>query len=401
MTQKIRTTHVGSLPRTPELLEAYARTTIGETGEEEFNEILQTNVEEVVRRQLDLGLDIVNDGEYGHLASDTIDFGAWWTYVFPRLAGLELVDEPEPTVRSTPGNIQLTNFFDRRDWTTFRDVYLAPESGVLGGKTTPLQNPAITGELSYIGQDAVAADVNGLTDALGKVGHNAGDAFVAAVSPGSGARLLNKFYDTEDELLDAAARALNEEYRAITDAGFTVQIDAPDLAEAWDQINPEPSIADYQAWIGKRINAINTALDGVPREQARLHICWGSWHGPHTTDVPFGAIVDECLRADVSGLTFEGASPRHGHEWRVWSEHQLPENTLIYPGVVCHSTNVVEHPRLIADRILQYADLVGPENVIASTDCGLGGRLHPQIAWAKLQALVEGAEIATREINGN
>ena len=181
MTQKIRTTHVGSLPRTPELLEAYARTTIGETGEEEFNEILQTNVEEVVRRQLDLGLDIVNDGEYGHLASDTIDFGAWWTYVFPRLAGLELVDEPEPTVRSTPGNIQLTNFFDRRDWTTFRDVYLDPESGVLGGKTTPLQNPAITGELSYIGQDAVAADVNGLTDALGKVGHNAGDAFVAAV----------------------------------------------------------------------------------------------------------------------------------------------------------------------------------------------------------------------------
>ncbi|MFZ2563197.1 MAG: epoxyalkane--coenzyme M transferase, partial [Corynebacterium variabile] len=156
----------------------------------------------------------------------------------------------------------------------------------------------------------------------------------------------------------------------------------------------------YQAWIGKRIDAINTALDGIPRDKARLHICWGSWHGPHTTDVPFGAIVDECLRADVGGLTFEGASPRHAHEWRVWSEHQLPENTLIYPGVVCHSTNVIEHPRLVADRILQFTDIVGPENVIASTDCGLGGRLHPQIAWAKLESLVEGAALASREIYG-
>ena len=288
---------------------------------------------------------------------------------------------------------------DRRDWTAFREAYTDPESGCLLGE--PLSVPTFTGPVSYIGQDAVAADVNGLTAALDRAGHDRRDAFVAAISPGSAARLANEHFDTEDEIVDACARALNEEYRTIADAGFTVQIDAPDLAEAWDQINPEPSIADYQAWIGKRIDAINTALEGVPREQARLHICWGSWHGPHTTDVPFGAIVDECLRADVSGLTFEGASPRHGHEWRVWSEHQLPENTLIYPGVVCHSTNVVEHPRLIADRILQYADLVGPENVIASTDCGLGGRLHPQIAWAKLQALVEGAEIATREINGN
>ena len=403
MTQKIRTTHVGSLPRTPELLEAYARTTIGEMGAEEFNEILQASVDVVVRRQLDLGLDIINDGEFGHLSSGAVDFGAWWSYIFPRLGGLRA---PQPgewvemdVVRSSPGDIRLTSMTDRRDWTAFREAYNDPESGCLLGE--PLSVPTFTGPVSYIGQDAVAADVNGLTAALDRAGHDRRDAFVAAISPGSAARLANEHFDTEDEIVDACARALNEEYRTIADAGFTVQIDAPDLAEAWDQINPEPSIADYQAWIGKRIDAINTALEGVPREQARLHICWGSWHGPHTTDVPFGAIVDECLRADVSGLTFEGASPRHGHEWRVWSEHQLPENTLIYPGVVCHSTNVVEHPRLIADRILQYADLVGPENVIASTDCGLGGRLHPQIAWAKLQALVEGAEIATREINGN
>jgi 5-methyltetrahydropteroyltriglutamate--homocysteine methyltransferase len=400
MADKIRTTHVGSLPRTPELITANARRASGDLDQQEFLGILQDNVDKVVARQHNLGIDIINDGEYGHLSDNAVDFGAWWTYIFPRLAGLELTEEQEPVVRSTPGNIQLTSFPDRRDWTLFRDAYQDPESGVLGGKPGGFAHPAITGPISYTGQDAVATDVAGLTGALGKVGHATDDAFIAAVSPGSGARLLNKYYDSEDELLDAAARALNEEYRAITDAGFTVQIDAPDLAEAWDQINPEPSIADYQAWIGKRIDAINTALDGIPRDRARLHICWGSWHGPHTTDVPFGAIVQQCLRANVGGLTFEGASPRHAHEWRVWSEHQLPENTLIYPGVVCHSTNVVEHPRLVADRILQFTDIVGPENVIASTDCGLGGRLHPQIAWAKLESLVEGAALASREIYG-
>ncbi|MGO1949501.1 MAG: cobalamin-independent methionine synthase II family protein [Mycobacteriaceae bacterium] len=396
----IRTTHVGSLPRTPELTEANRRVTAGELPREEFLGLLQSSVDEVVKRQVDLGLDIINDGEYGHLSSGAIDFGAWWTYVFPRLSGLELTDEEEPTVRSTPGNIQLTSFPDRRDWTLFREAYQDPESGVLGGNPGGFTHPAITGPLSYTGQDAVATDVNGLTSALSKAGHSTSDAFIAAVSPGSGARLQNTFYASEDELLGAAADALHEEYKAITDAGFTVQIDAPDLAEAWDQINPEPSIADYQAWIGKRIDAINRALEGIPREKARLHICWGSWHGPHTTDIPFGAIVEQCLRANVAGLTFEGASPRHAHEWRVWTEHQLPENTLIYPGVVCHSTNVVEHPRTVADRILHFTDIVGPENVVASTDCGLGGRLHPQIAWAKLESLVEGAALATREING-
>ena len=225
-------------------------------------------------------------------------------------------------------------------------------------------------------------------------------AFVAAIAPGSAARLTNKAYDTDEELVQACSAALSHEYKAITDAGFTVQFDAPDLAEAWDQINPEPSVADYQAWIRIRIDALNDAIRDLPREQTRLHICWGSWHGPHTTDIPFADIIDEVLRAKVGGYTFEGSSPRHAHEWRVWSDHQLPANTLIYPGVVCHSTNVVEHPRLVADRIIQFAEVVGPENVVASTDCGLGGRLHHQIAWAKLQSLVEGAEIASKELFG-
>ncbi|MCI1257027.1 MAG: cobalamin-independent methionine synthase II family protein [Corynebacterium provencense] len=403
MADKIRTTHVGSLPRTPELLEAGARMAAGDIDRTEFLDVLRTSVNEVVARQHNLGIDIVNEGEYGHITSDPIDFGAWWSYIFDRFSGLRA---PQPgewvemdVVRSSPGNVQLTSMNDRRDWTAFREAYSDPSSGCLMGRAMSV--PTFVGPVTYTGQEQVSADINLLTTALDAAGHPRKDAFMAAISPGSAARLANEYFASDEEIVIACAEALHEEYRAITDAGFTLQIDAPDLAESWDQINPEPTVADYRAWIRIRIDAINRALRGIPREQVRLHICWGSWHGPHTTDVPFGAIVEECLRAEVSGLTFEGASPRHAHEWRVWSEHQLPENTLIYPGVVCHSTNVVEHPRLVADRILQFTDLVGPENVVASTDCGLGGRLHPQIAWAKLESLVEGAALASREIYGS
>ncbi len=221
---------------------------------------------------------------------------------------------------------------------------------------------------------------------------------MAALSPGSAARLGNKYYKTALEVVQACGEALSHEYKAITDAGLTVQFDAPDLAEAWDQINPEPSVKDFRAWIRDRITVLNDSIKDIPRELTRLHICWGSWHGPHSTDIPFADIIDEILEAKVGGFSFEGASPRHGHEWRVWQDHPLPEGTVIYPGVISHSTNAIEHPRLVADRIIQFAEVVGPENVIASTDCGLGGRLHHQIAWAKLESLVEGARIASAEL---
>lgn len=212
--------------------------------------------------------------------------------------------------------------------------------------------------------------------------------------------MKNEFYETDDDIVWACADAMSEEYKAITDAGLTVSIDDPSLAESWDQINPEPSLDDYRKYIRTRVDAINHAIKGLPKEQTRLHICWGSWHGPHVTDVQFEDIIEEILRAEVGGYSFEGASPRHEHEWRVWKDHKLPEGTVIYPGVVSHAMNAVEHPRLVADRIIRFAEVVGPENVVASTDCGLGGRLHEQIAWAKLESLVEGAEIASRELNG-
>ncbi|OFS22699.1 cobalamin-independent methionine synthase II family protein [Corynebacterium sp. HMSC04H06] len=399
MANKIRTTHVGSLPRTPELLEANHQRAQGALNDEEFHAILERSVDEVVKRQVDLGLDIINEGEYGHITSGAVDYGAWWNYSFTRLGGLTMTDTDrwanDEVVRSTPGNPRLTSFPDRRDRALFSEAYEDPESGIFTGRSK-VGNPEFTGPITYIGQDQVEVDVKLLRQAMDKDGATEG--FVAALSPGSAARLKNKYYDDDFDVVRACGEALSHEYKAITDAGFTVQFDAPDLAEAWDQINPEPSVEDFRGFVRDRINVLNDAIRDLPVEKTRLHICWGSWHGPHVTDVPFADIIDEILQAKIGGFSFEGASPRHAHEWRVWQDRELPEGTVIYPGVVSHSTNAVEHPRLVADRIIKFAEQVGPDKVVASTDCGLGGRMHYQIAWAKLQSLVEGAEIASREL---
>lgn len=402
MSVNIRTTHVGSLPRTKELLEVNKKFGADEIERDDFLGILQESIDKVVAKQNDMGLSIINEGEYGHVTSGAVDYGAWWNYSFSRLGGLTMTNEDrwaaQEPVRSEPGKIRLTNFSDRRNRVMFREAYEDPTSGILANRAS-VGNPKITGPITYIGQDQIDTDVNLLNNAMKKGG--AKDGFVAALSPpGSAARLKNEFYETDDDIVWACADAMSEEYKAITDAGLTVSIDDPSLAESWDQINPEPSLDDYRKYIRTRVDAINHAIKGLPKEQTRLHICWGSWHGPHVTDVPFEDIIEEILRAEVGGYSFEGASPRHEHEWRVWKDHKLPEGTVIYPGVVSHAMNAVEHPRLVADRIIRFAEVVGPENVVASTDCGLGGRLHEQIAWAKLESLVEGAEIASRELNG-
>ena len=397
MTNKIRTTHVGSLPRTPELLDANLRR--AELSDEQFHEILQKSVDEVVRRQVDMGIDIINEGEYGHITSGAVDYGAWWNYSFTRLGGLTMTDEDrwasQEAVRSTPGNIKLTSFSDRRDRALFNEAYEDPESGIFAGRAK-VGNPKFTGPITYIGQDEVNADVQLMRKAMDAVG--AQDGFVAALSPGSAARLKNEYYATDAEVVWACADAMAQEYKAITDAGFTVQLDAPDLAESWDQINPEPTLDDYRDWLRTRVDAINHAVRDLPKEQTRLHICWGSWHGPHTTDIEFKHIVDLVLQINAQAFSFEGANARHEHEWKIWEDVKLPEGKMILPGIVSHATSVVEHPELVAERIERFAKLVGRENVVASTDCGLGGRIHPQIAWAKLEALAQGADIATKRL---
>src|SRR6478752_7423246 len=216
---------------------------------------------------------------------------------------------------------------------------------------------------------------------------------MTSVAPGSASRISNAYYKTEEEFMFACAAAMRKEYKAIIDAGLILQLDDPSIAENWDQINPEPTVEAYRKFTMLRVDALNAAIKDLPQDRIRFHLCWGSWHGPHTTDIQMKDIVDVMLAINAGAYSFEAGNVRHEHEWRVWEEVKLPDDKIILPGVVSHATNVVEHPELVSDRILRFADLVGRERVIASTDCGLGGRVHPQIAWAKLEALVSGTAL--------
>lgn len=399
----IQVSHVGSLPRTQELREAN-KLRLAQGGEMDgFDDILERAVQDVVAKQQSVGITIPNDGEYGKAMSGKVDYGAWWSYSFQRLGGLELraatVATATEHVESTPGNVKLTNFANRRDWVTFADAYSDPTSGIMMSDSPegPMAKfPVATGRVTYTGHDAVQADIANMKAAMAKAGVEEG--FITSIAPGSAARIGNEYYATDEEFIFACADAMREEYKAIVDAGLILQLDDPSIAENFDQITPEPSIEDYRAFTQVRIDAMNHALEGIPADRVRFHLCWGSWHGPHTTDIEFKNIVDLMLQINAGGYTFEAANARHEHEWKVWRDVKLPEGKVIIPGVVGHATNVVEHPELVADRIENFARLVGPENVIASTDCGLGGRVHEHIAWAKLESLAKGAEIASRRL---
>ena len=391
----IRTTTAGSLPRTPELIAANAARSFAEDGltlerTDEYDALVAAAVADVVERQRSVGITDPGDGEFGKAMSSAVDYGAWWSYSFQRVAGLSLTDVDlfnAPPVRSEPGNIRLTSFLNRRDRQAFPGAYA--ESVERGKGATPF--PSTTSALSYTGHDAVADDVRHLTAALraGETG------FITSIAPGSAVRVNNEYYPDHNSYVDAWADAMAPEYRAIVEAGLTVQLDDPSLAENWDQIEPQPSVADYQAFTRKSIEAINRATAGLPKELLRLHLCWGSWHGPHTTDIELQDILPVVLEANVGSISFEAANVRHEHEWAVWREVDLPDDLVLVPGIVSHATNVVEHPDLVAQRIERFVEAVGPERVIASTDCGLGGRVHPEIAWAKLESLGEGARRVT------
>ncbi|GAB3618181.1 cobalamin-independent methionine synthase II family protein [Okibacterium endophyticum] len=404
-TEQILTTHAGSLPRTPELIAANEAREFSDDGftltrTPAFEALLTDAVVDLVARQKSIGVTVPGDGEYGKAMSSAVDYGAWWTYSFQRTAGLELTDfNPilSAPVRSEPGQVRLTSFADRRDWTRFAEAYQDPTSGIALGKNATAF-PSCTGPLRYTGQDALATDIRNLKAGLDAAGLDEG--FITALSPGSASRIGNDYYATEEEFIWAWADVLREEYTAIIDAGLIVQIDDPSIAENWDQVNPEPSVEDYLSFTRIRVEALNHALRGLPADRIRFHLCWGSWHGPHTTDLEMKHLVDTMLTIDAGAYSFEAANARHEHEWRVWQNTVLPEGKLILPGVVGHATNVVEHPELVADRIERFARLVGRENVIASTDCGLGGRIHPQIAVAKLESLAAGAAIATERLWG-
>lgn len=394
---RIQTTHAGSLPRTPELIAANAARAAGEQAED-WEGFLRDQVAALVRRQQEAGITVVGDGEYGKAMTSPVDYGAWWSYSFQRTSGLELDTDAAwvlADVQSSPGDVRLTGFGNRRDQARFRAAYTDPTSGIFGGDG-PAAFPKVTGPLAYTGQAAVAADAANLRAAADAAGLQ--DAFVTAIAPGSATRIANEHYASHEEYAYAWAEVLREEYLAIVDAGLVLQIDDPGLAESWDQITPEPTVEDYLAFSRVHVEALNHALRGIPEDRVRYHLCWGSWHGPHSTDLPMKDIVGLMLDINAGAYSFEAANVRHEHEYRVWDDVALPEGKVILPGVVSHATNVVEHPELVAERIERFAARVGRENVVASTDCGLGGRVHQQIAWAKLETLAQGAEIATQRL---
>jgi 5-methyltetrahydropteroyltriglutamate--homocysteine methyltransferase len=400
----ILTSHAGSLPRPDDLIELNRRRLDGDPVEsDEYEAALRAATADVVRRQVAIGIDVPNDGEYGHAMGAKVDYGAWWNYSFSRLSGVGAFTRWENAAASASGTIQLATWDRRRDWNRFAEAFNDPDWGLApkakATKETPdigFLVPVCEGPLVYTGHDDIQRDIDNMKAAMEQAGID--DGFLCSVGPGSWSRIGNTYYGTDEEFVWACAEALREEYLAITQAGLSLQIDEPSFASNWDQFDPEPSLADYRAFTKVRIEALNHALRGIPEQLTRLHCCWGSYHGPHMGDIPLEDVVDLLLEINTGSYQLEAANPRHEHEWKVWGQVALPEGKALVPGVVSHATNVVEHPEVVADRIVRFANVVGRENVIAATDCGLGGRVHPQIAWAKLEALVDGARLASERL---
>jgi 5-methyltetrahydropteroyltriglutamate--homocysteine methyltransferase len=384
----IAVTHVGSLVRPRALLDLLrTKREGGEVPADELSACLDRTVSEVVARQVEVGIDVVSDGEFGKDLS-------WSQYVMERLDGFEFRPQDVASASRAIGGK------DRRDFAQFYDEYEAAY-GVAGiGKgAMPQGDWVVTGPITYAGHDAVGADIRRLQRAMDAAGAERG--FLPVVAPSSvvPAR-IDEHYESAEESLFAIAEALRGEYRAIVDSGLMLQVDDAYLASTYDVMVPPGTMDDYRRWAALQVEAVNVALAGLPPERVRYHVCWGSWNGPHTNDVGLGDIVDLVFQIDAGGYLFEMSNPRHAHEWQVFEDVAVPEGKLLYPGLVSHSTNVVEHPEWVAERLVRMGKLVGVERVVASTDCGFAQgpftrRVHPSIQWAKLRSLAEGAALAS------
>jgi 5-methyltetrahydropteroyltriglutamate--homocysteine methyltransferase len=385
---RIETTHVGSLIRPDAVIEIMRRLDRGEAVDPaEHQAVLAPAVREVVRRQKQAGVTIVSDGEFGK--------SGWNFYVYERLRGIELRPPQAPQF----GEMAIS----ATDWERFGDFY-AEYFAAEQEYNAPQGVFAAVGPVTYAGADAIGRDIANLKAAMAAEEVDRG--FLPVVAPASCfPRLIDEHYGSEQGALMAIAEALGEEYRAIVDAGLDVQIDDAFVPFMYDVMVPPATIEDWRAWAAPQIDAVNHALEGIPAERVRYHVCWGSWNGPHTNDVPLRDVLPLILQVNAGTILFEAANPRHEHEWRVWEDVELPAGKKLAPGVISHATNVVEHPELVAERLERIARLVGAENVIASTDCGFAQgpylrRVHPTIMWAKLEALAEGAATASRRLSG-
>jgi 5-methyltetrahydropteroyltriglutamate--homocysteine methyltransferase len=377
---RILTTHVGSIPRPPQLRELAQKASESVPDRQRYEDFLRDAVADIVRMQAKVGIDIVNDGEFGK--------SSWANYILERITGFEHRPEQLRPV-----------YWLGRDRERFPEVMTAEFPWMSKGVPTE----ACVGPIQYRDSSAIDRDIANLKAALGSVAVE--EAFLPVVAPASTAYDgANEYYPTEKQYVYAIADALREEYRRIYDSGLLVQVDDAVLANMYDHL-VEQSPEKYRQWAGLRIEALNHALEGIPEDRVRYHVCFGSWHVPHLADAPLEEILGFILSVRAGAYSIEAANPRHEHEWRVWETTPLPQGKILIPGVVTHHTMTVEHPRLVADRILRFARLVGRENVIASTDCGFAQaqfiqRAAPSVMWAKFEALVEGARIASTELWG-
>jgi len=394
-TDHILTTHVGSLIRPAKLIEFWRAIEDGKPYDAaSFEACLTDSVAEVVRQQAEAGIDIVSDGEFSKGAN-------WAFYVHKRLSGIA-VRPATPEEAKDP----MASMGGGRDHQAFAEFYAEYDAATGLGKRLG-NRVVVNGPIKYSDQQ-VLRDIKNLKAGVAKAAdkHPGLDAFLPVVAPASalpGAKV--EHYKDEESYLTALAEALHQEYKAIVDAGLYVQIDDAFLPYMHERMVPPMSNADYLRWAQLRVDALNHALKGIPEERSRYHICWGSWNGPHAFDVPLKDIIDLLLQVNTGHYSFEAANPRHAHEWRVWETVKLPPGKILIPGVISHATNIVEHPELVAERIVRLAKIVGRENVMGGTDCGFAQspfarRVHPTIMWAKLKALAEGARIATRALWG-
>ena len=392
MANRILTTHVGSLIRPPKFVELLRAIENNQPpAPNVYETMLRDSVADVVRQQAEAGVDIVSDGEFGKGNN-------WAFYVHSRITGI--VTRPMTPEEATDPMVSPGGGRDRE---AFPEYYAEADKAT--GLAARLRNRFIcTGPIRYVGHKELQRDIDNLKTALARV--KVEGAFLPVVAPASALPAArNEHYPSERDFLFALAEALRVEYRTIVDAGLYVQIDDAFLPYMYEKLVPPMTLAQYREWAQLRIDALNHALEGIPPERSRYHICWGSWSGPHMFDVPIKDIIDLVVQVNVGAYSFEAANVRHEHEWKVWKTVKLPAGKKLLPGIISHATNLVEHPELIADRIIRYANIVGRENVIASSDCGFAQspfarRVHPTIQWAKLRMLAEGARLATRELWG-
>src|SRR5258705_9484396 len=382
-TSRILTTHVGSLIR-PDTLQDFLRAKQGGKpfDQRAYDKCLTESVAAIVRRQAEVGIDVVSDGEFGKSIS-------WSQYALERLSGFER----RPI---KPGANPFQRGADRERFAEFYAELDARE------EVATRMDSVCVGPIAYTGQAELTRDIDNFKAALAAV--KVEEAFLPVAAPASVIPdRKNEYYRSDEECLVAIAAAMRTEYKMIVDAGLLLQLDDARTAVTYDRMVPPASFADYRKWVARHVEVLNHAIEGLPADRMRYHVCWGSWPGPHTTDVPLKDIWDLILRVKVGAYVIDGANPRHEHEWKVWKDVKLPAGKVLIPGVISHATNVVEHPQLVAERVVRLAKLVGRENVIAGTDCGFAqGPVHrrvpPSIMWAKLEALAAGARLASKEL---